>query len=540
LQAGSTEATADANATDARGRWAVVAAFALIAAAYLSTVSPVWFVHPDSAKYLGLARSLARGDGYTFNHVPHGKYVPVLPLLLAPVWAMMGRHFVAMQVVVALTGLGALAATYALVRGREGARVAFWVLVLTATCGWFWTASSLRLLSEAPYACFSLLALWYAEKQTRAATFSIARWVLAGVLGAVAIYTHMVGVALIPALVAGALLARGKERPWRQRLGASALVGLITMAAAGYWLYRGWQLPHLSSYTHHVHLADSQPLQYQFFKMALRLKEWPATVLSLREEQFVWPAGLALFAVFLIPGLVKGFVQHRSCSEFYLVCFFFVSAIFGGESGLERYATPVVPLIFYFGYLSLTVVGRWVAWAVLAVGLHAKAAAKAPPVLLVVAILFVLCNATYNRVKGSRGASKFDAERQERAREELARWEDLASAIAEKVPAGAKIYPASGGLSDIVHFLTERKLFDLARIHRQRLPLFQSMVAWDADYMIYDHRGRSLKRFEAVLRDYPECFELLYATDEDMARLYRLDKERVEEVLKHLKETSER
>ncbi len=99
--------------TDKRAFWTTVAVFALIAVAYLATVSPAWYVHPDSAKYLALARSLSRGEGYVFNHVPHGKYVPVFPLLLAPVWAVLGRHFVVMQTLVALTGIGALAGTYA-------------------------------------------------------------------------------------------------------------------------------------------------------------------------------------------------------------------------------------------------------------------------------------------------------------------------------------------------------------------------------------------------------------------------------------------
>lgn len=536
MQSASGKAPAESPSGAARDRWVAVAAFALVAVAYLATVSPVWYVHPDSAKYLGLARSLGQGAGYTFNHMPHGKYVPVFPLLLAPVWATMGRNFVAMQVVVALTGLGALAATYALVRAREGARAAFWILLLTATCGWFWTASSLRLLAEAPYACFSLLALWYAEKQARAETFSVARWVLAGVLGAAAIYTHMVGIALIPALAAGAFLARAKDRPARQRLVAAALVAVVTAGAAGYWLYRGSKLPHLASYTHHVHLADDRPVTYQFFKMGLRLKEWPATALSLRESQFVWPAGLALLAVFLIPGLVQGFVRHRSCSEFYLVCFFLVSAVGGGESGLERYATPVVPLIFYFGYLSLTVVGRWMAWGALLAGVEEGIAGKIYHVLLVGITLFVLSNATYNRVKCSRGASKFDAERQEGARKELADWEALARYVADEVPADAKIYPASGGVWDIFHFLSERELFNLSRAHRGELPVFESLVAWGADYMVYDHRFRSEQRFKDILEKYPACFHEVFRNESDLTRLYRLDKAKLREVLAALKE----
>jgi len=94
-----------------------------------------------------------------------------------------------------------------------------------------------------------------------------------------------------------------------------------------------------------------------------------------------------------------------------------------------------------------------------------------------------------------------------------------------------------------VHFLTERELFNLTRDHREPLPLFESMVAWEADYMIYDHRSRSRRRFKTVLEDYPQCFELIYAVEvddeedikkyggNDMARLYRLDQAEVIEAL---------
>ncbi|NQT85511.1 hypothetical protein HQ560_02025, partial [bacterium] len=53
-------------------RATVAVVFLLILVAYLLSIPGVWSVHSDSAIYLGLGRSLARGDGYTFNCAPFG------------------------------------------------------------------------------------------------------------------------------------------------------------------------------------------------------------------------------------------------------------------------------------------------------------------------------------------------------------------------------------------------------------------------------------------------------------------------------------
>ena len=519
----------------ARAGHVTAAAFVLVAVAYVGSVSPVWFIHSDSAVYLGLARSLARGDGYRFNHAPYAKHAPVFPLMLAPVYATLGEDFVAMQVVVALCGLGALGAFYALVRARAGSGPALGVLVLTALCGWFWSAASLRLLAEPPYALFSLVALWFTERAIRSERSTAVTWVVAGLLGTVAIFTHMVGVALVPALAGGVLFARGQRRTVRRRIVAAALVGAMCAGAAVYWIALGSALSHLSSYAHHVALPKTQGLSYQSYKMGLRLSEWPAAALSMRTDQFGWAVGLVVLSVLLVPGLIKGLCRYRSCAEIYLPAFFLVSAIGGGRSGLERYTIPAIPLILYFGYLSLTVLGTWAAAGVRGVARGPRgerAAAVAPRVVMAAVALAVLGSAVYNRVKCSRGASKFAQERQEKAAGRIRMWEELGRRVAE-LPARARIYPSSGGAWGLIHFFTERRLFNLTTAHRGDLAVIRSMVGWDADYLIYDRkRWRSERRFASILAKYPQCFQELSANDE--VALYEVDKEKLRQALAEL------
>ncbi len=175
-----------------------VAVLVLAAGVYIASVPGILFVKPDSAVYMSTARSLARGEGYAYNHARLGKYPPVFPLMLCLVYRSCGQDIRAMQFIVASCGAGALLFAWLLVRARSGARTALAVLALTATCTWFQSHSSAYILAGAPYALFSLAALWLAERAVRAEERLVLHWLLAAGVGAAAILTHVTGVALIP------------------------------------------------------------------------------------------------------------------------------------------------------------------------------------------------------------------------------------------------------------------------------------------------------------------------------------------------------
>jgi hypothetical protein len=50
-----------------------------------SALRDVWTIDPDASAYVGLGQSLAAGDGYALEGIPHGKYTPGLPLLIASI-----------------------------------------------------------------------------------------------------------------------------------------------------------------------------------------------------------------------------------------------------------------------------------------------------------------------------------------------------------------------------------------------------------------------------------------------------------------------
>ena len=162
--------TGQARAAGRRGTVVVALVFALLAALFIAQVPGVLLVNPDSAVYMGLGRSLARGEGYRFNFQPYAKYPPGYPLLLAAVYATAGESVWAMQALTALCGVGALAAAYALVKPRAGRWPALGVAVLTAACSWFQAHACVTIRADVPYAMLALATLWAAERQIRSAS----------------------------------------------------------------------------------------------------------------------------------------------------------------------------------------------------------------------------------------------------------------------------------------------------------------------------------------------------------------------------------
>ena len=104
------------NAAHSERRWKLLVWALLVAlvVAYVGSVPGQLFPKPDTMVYLGLARSLANGDGYTFNLEPYGKYPPVFPALLVAGNALGGVW--GMQALVALCGVGALVAAHELAK----------------------------------------------------------------------------------------------------------------------------------------------------------------------------------------------------------------------------------------------------------------------------------------------------------------------------------------------------------------------------------------------------------------------------------------
>jgi len=512
----------------------VVVVFVLIAMLYVASAPRVWFMKSDSAVYIRLARSLVRGEGYTFNGSPYGKYPPVFPLMLVPVYAALGESLWAMQALVALTGVGAIAMAFALARARSGTRPALAVVVLTALCTWFWTHSSQFIMSEVPYAFLSLTALWLAERAVQSPRLPALKWLAAVVVATAAIYTRMVGAALIPALMGTALLARGQHWSLRQRSVAAGAAGCIGSLAVVIWMARAWQFGLGQSYTGMAVFARDQSLHDFVCKLQLRLSEWAVTPLSWSYKEMHWAAGLAVLCVLVLPGVVAGLRRFRSGAEFYLCAYFAVMVLAGGRGGHERYVVPVVPLLVYYGYLSTSVLSRWLSerlgkWRRAAGGTRLLWVARRLPVIAGVA---VLCFALVQRHEGHRGAKRFLPRERQKATRRLETWRQASTWAERYIPEDAKVY----GTWTLTHFFTGRRSRRFVKVDDERVQLIH-VLASGAAFVIVEDWGNSARFLKPVVECYIECFTPICVTRR-MA-LYRIERHKIQERLRGLNASPE-
>lgn len=130
----------------------------VVAAGFCLIVNSSWNATPDSALYLSLGESLARGDGYVFNGEPHTFVPPGFPLILAAAAHCFGPDFLTYRILMALTGLLAAWFGYLFIARLCGDDAA--ILVGTAwALNYTLLSNSTLVLADVPYALFTLLGL---------------------------------------------------------------------------------------------------------------------------------------------------------------------------------------------------------------------------------------------------------------------------------------------------------------------------------------------------------------------------------------------
>ena len=211
----------------------------VVAALTATAVRDVWTIDPDAAAYVGLARALDAGDGYVLDGVPHAKYPPGLPVLLAGLARAAGPDGYAtfhLGLVAAL--LAAVAASYALAR-RLGydELVALAVAAAVGSSQTLFDLSVRYLRTEVLFLAVSLLAL-LAIARALASGGRATHVALAAVLVAAAMLTRLAGVTLL-AVPALHLLRPADPRGGRWRALVLVVAGLVVLAV---WVGRGQQI----------------------------------------------------------------------------------------------------------------------------------------------------------------------------------------------------------------------------------------------------------------------------------------------------------
>jgi 4-amino-4-deoxy-L-arabinose transferase-like glycosyltransferase len=328
----------------------LIAGTVLLGILHLATLRPGHDWGDDFSLYVAHARNLAHGlpyadTGYIYNpHLPvlsPRTYPPVFPLLLVPVYQVFGMNLLAMKVFVVLVFMAFLAVLAVLLRRRLSAPYVLGCLWLVGLNPFVWQHKD-RLLSEVPFLLFAYLALLFMEHALAAQEKCrrVLPWgVLAGVATYLAFGTRVVGVVLVPALLAC-------EMHRRRRPGFVSACVLVPFAALV--LVQKAIVPGDASYFDQLRFDVGL-----FARVALGLVKAMAMFF---DNGYLASARLVLFLSLLAlagAGFVSRLRQQPTPSEFF-AAFSVLLLVFWPDAEEEcRYLVPVLPLFLFYACAGL-------------------------------------------------------------------------------------------------------------------------------------------------------------------------------------------
>jgi len=347
---------------------------AAVLAAYVLLVNRYWHFMPDSAVYLGLGRSLARGEGYVYNGVPHAKYPGGMGYLLGALLTV-SRRFLWLNAVQCAILLGGLAALYVALRQLTDHAAAFTLMLLTATLFWVQEYAT-SLLSEAPFLLLSNAAVLMTLVFCRRRGSRLRAVLLAGIIGALAaafwfrilscLWAGPIGLALL-------FGDRGEDR-FRGRLVNAAILGVAVLVMMG--LYFAWtrrpRPPALPATPQRVAATPYALPKLQgagaVTRRAMGAIRWPTDILCapweagarlLLPDWLVSGVGALVFVVLML-GCCRLWREGAVLPAAWLA-FLIPLAAFGPEyrPTLGRYAVPVAPFILISFLVGLRATGEF-------------------------------------------------------------------------------------------------------------------------------------------------------------------------------------
>ncbi|MBL8861861.1 MAG: glycosyltransferase family 39 protein [Planctomycetes bacterium] len=287
------------HACDGRARlW--LALVVVVALATLPFLVHGWFEASDETNdasiYVASARAILAGEGYSYLGEPFTVRPPGMSWFLAAVFALRGADWLAVNVLVALSGVACVTLLYWHAQRRIGA----WLAALVALAVWFSTPFQTlcnQAMSDVPGAALLLACL--AVERWAARQPSWRRDVVLGLAIGAATYVRSVVILLVPAIAAARVLAAWSgARPRDARAWARfALVSLAPFALAAFATKLPWDVRcalhhpeppvdqnYLFSYSTamwHVDGGDPASPRRELSSIAARVPERAETVLGL-------------------------------------------------------------------------------------------------------------------------------------------------------------------------------------------------------------------------------------------------------------------
>ncbi|MCJ7544533.1 MAG: glycosyltransferase family 39 protein [Phycisphaerae bacterium] len=325
---------------------------------YLCGVTGQWWPTPDSALYLSLARSLARGEGYLFNGQVSTDVTPGFPLILAGIQRTFGAGFAAQNLFMTLSGLASLAVIFVTVARVAHRHTALLVTLLAAFSYPFYLACHVILTDIAfvllfwglIYCCIRLYegSLW---------------WLAAmAVLIVLSLTIRIPGLLPMVPLILGVvvdLLARRRIR--RAILVGGVCLGLAAALAIGFYLLSclsGTDRPLYSQSAAELVATSWGPLAQRGLLAIADLPTGMAEILT--SQSGLWPVGLGAI-VLMVAG--AAWCRRTRCYLFLTLAIGcpVLLAILGGVRAIRpRYFLPAFPAMVLLMIVGLQQLLAWI------------------------------------------------------------------------------------------------------------------------------------------------------------------------------------
>ncbi|MFH0965813.1 MAG: glycosyltransferase family 39 protein [Planctomycetota bacterium] len=370
------------------GRWRVRLAWLLIIIIYLAGVSARWRPTADGALYLSLGRSIARGEGYVANGVPHATVTPGLPLVLAALRPTFDAGYWAPNLFVALCGLASLFLTYAAFLHLTGRALAMAVTLTTAASFPFYAVSH-TILTDAPFVLLASALLYACVRAIRGSSL----WLLPATAATVlAVSVRAPGVLIIGSLALALLLVPARPVPRlrdRARLCGFLVLG-ITLLTSGCFLLVAW--PRAGGgppgYVAGPLYLWSRGARDRFLATLDFLAGLPEDFARL----FLGQNGPDFLAFLLIALVALGIVALWKRPERFLALFPLLAILahvpFGPENRSVRHLIGILPALAYVALVGLCLSVRWLLHAARRAPPTPSALSKAVTVCVAVFVLF--------------------------------------------------------------------------------------------------------------------------------------------------------
>jgi hypothetical protein len=301
--------------------------------------------HPwgdDFAQYIAHARNLAQGQPYTAIGILHNPgvvlgptaYPPLLPFLLAPLYALFGLNLTVFKLVGVACALGALWLFEIWLRERFQAPLRGLAVLLAGLQPWFWDYKD-QILSDMPFVLLGMLSLllWERWRDSRS---GVKGWMV-GLAVAAAIAARSVGLILLAALLADAVI----RRRW-QRRDFLMIIGIPLLAV----VLLNILLPSTGDYLEQARSWSWLTVQGNLSSIVETIDQiWRTELLSVR--------GISLISVVGVTLLILGLFFHLRNSgavEWYFFGTFLMIAVWPYPQGFRFY----LPILFFIIYYVLS------------------------------------------------------------------------------------------------------------------------------------------------------------------------------------------